>query len=142
MNDLIWSFAPWLIFLLATRITSLSGAIALGLVASLIVSARAFGHHRFHLLDGASLVYFIGLGVALEAVHPGSTQYWSRYAQAGAHAFLTLIVLGSVAIGRPFTESYAASRHPRRSGTPPASTPSTGRSPLCGVWRSCWERPL
>jgi hypothetical protein len=112
VNDLIWSFAPWLIFLLATRITSLSGAIALGLVASLIVSARAVGHHHFHLLDGASLVYFVGLGIALEAVHPGSTQYWSRYAQAGAHAFLTLIVLGSVAIGRPFTESYAREQTP------------------------------
>jgi len=113
VTDLIWSFAPWLIFLLATRITSLSGAVALGLVASLIVSARAFGHHRFHLLDGASLVYFAGLGIALETVHPGSTVYWSRYAQAGAHAFLTLIVLGSVAIGRPFTEPYARESTPQ-----------------------------
>ncbi len=46
-------------------------------------------------------------------MHPGTTVYWSRYAQAGAHAFLTLIVLGSVAIGRPFTEPYARESTPQ-----------------------------
>jgi hypothetical protein len=113
VTDLIWSFSPWLLFLLATRFTSFSGAVALGLVASLVVAARAFGHHRFHLLDGASVLYFTGLGLALEIVHPTSVIYWSRYAQAGAHAFLTLIVLGSVLIGHPFTESYARETTPK-----------------------------
>ena len=119
MTDLIWSFSPWLLFLLATRFTSFSGAVALGLVASLVVAARAFGHHRFHLLDGASVLYFTGLGLALEIVHPASVIYWSRYVQAGAHAFLTLIVLGSVLIGHPFTESYARETTPKEVwGTP------------------------
>ena len=27
MTDLIWSFSPWLLFLLATRFTSFSGAV-------------------------------------------------------------------------------------------------------------------
>ena len=119
MGDLIWSFSPWLLFLLATRFTSLSGAIALGLVAALVVAARAIGHHRLHLLDVASVLYFTGLGLALEIIQPTSVIYWSRYAQAGAHAFLTLIVLGSVAIGRPFTESYAKETVPKEVwGTP------------------------
>jgi hypothetical protein len=119
MTDLIWSFSPWLLFLLATRFTSFSGAVALGLVAALVVAARAIGHHRFHLLDAASALYFTGLGLALEIVHPTSVLYWSRYAQAGAHAFLTLIVLGSVAIGHPFTESYARESTPKEVwGTP------------------------
>jgi hypothetical protein len=119
MGDLIWSFSPWLLFLLATRFTSLSGAIALGLVAALVVAARAIGHHRLHLLDVASVLYFTGLGLALEIIQPTSVTYWSRYAQAGAHAFLTLIVLGSVAIGRPFTESYAKETVPKEVwGTP------------------------
>ena len=77
------------------------------------MAARAIGHHRLHLLDVASVLYFTGLGLALEIVHPVSVIYWSRYAQAGAHAFLTLIVLGSVAIGRPFTESYARETTPK-----------------------------
>jgi hypothetical protein len=119
MADLIWSFSPWLIFLLATRFTSLSGAVALGLVAALVVAARAIGHHRFHLLDVASVLYFTGLGLALEIIKPASVTYWSRYAQAGSHAFLTLIVLGSVVIGRPFTESYARETTPKEVwGTP------------------------
>ncbi|HEY5385492.1 MAG TPA: hypothetical protein VIJ56_09670 [Acidimicrobiales bacterium] len=119
MGDLIWSFSPWVLFLLATRFTSLSGAIALGLVAALVVAARAIGHHRLHLLDVASVLYFTGLGLALEIIHPVSVTYWSRYAQAGSHAFLTLIVLGSVVIGRPFTESYARETTPKELwGTP------------------------
>ena len=119
MGDLIWSFSPWLLFLLATRFTSLSGAIALGLVAALVVAARAIGHHRLHLLDVASVLYFTGLGLALEIIHPASVTYWTRYAQAGAHAFLTVIVLGSVAIGHPFTESYARETTPKELwGTP------------------------
>ena len=119
MGDLIWSFSPWVLFLLATRFTSLSGAIALGLVAALVVAGRAIGHHRLHLLDVASVLYFTGLGLALEIIHPVSVTYWSRYAQAGAHAFLTLIVLGSVLIGRPFTESYARETTPKELwGTP------------------------
>jgi hypothetical protein len=119
MGDLIWSFSPWVLFLLATRFTSLTGAIALGLVAALVVAARAIGHHHLHLLDVASVLYFAGLGLAVEAVNPANVTYWSRYAQAGAHAFLTLIVLGSVAIGRPFTESYARETTPKELwGTP------------------------
>jgi hypothetical protein len=119
VTDLIWSFSPWLLFLLATRFSSFSGALALGLVAALVVAARAIGHHRFHLLDAASVLYFTGLGLALEIVHPTSALYWSRYAQAGAHAFLTLIVLGSVALGHPFTESYARESTPKEVwGTP------------------------
>ena len=52
-------------------------------------------------------------------MRPTSVIYWSRYAQAGAHAFLTLIVLGSVVIGHPFTESYARESTPKEIwGTP------------------------
>jgi hypothetical protein len=119
MGDLIWSFSPWILFVLATRFTSLSGAVALGVFAALVVAARAIGHHHLHLLDVASVVYFAGLGLALEAVQPTNVTYWSRYAQAGAHAFVTLIVLGSVVVGHPFTESYARQTAPKELwGTP------------------------
>ena len=112
MTELIWSFVPWLLFLLATRITSFSGAVAVGMVAALVVASRAIGRHRLHLLDVASVVYFLGLGVILGVVHPGHLNFWSRYAQAGSHAFLTVIVFGSILVGRPFTESYAREATP------------------------------
>ena len=107
MTDLIWSFSPWLAFLLGTRVTSLYGAVATGVAVAAIVAVRAVARRRLHLLDVAGLCYFLALGVVLVAVHPGHLEFWSRYAQAGSHIALTLIVFGSIIIGHPFTESYA-----------------------------------
>jgi hypothetical protein len=107
MTDLIWSFAPWLVFLLATRVTSLYGAVAAGTVAALVVLARAIGRRRVHMLDAASAAYFVALGVVLVVVRPGHLDDWARYAQAGSHLALTVLVFGSIVLGRPFTGSYA-----------------------------------
>ena len=83
MTDLIWSFAPWLVFLLTERVTSLYGAVAAGAVAALIVLIRAIVRKRVHMLDVASPLYFAALGATLLVVHPGHLDYWARYAQAG-----------------------------------------------------------
>jgi hypothetical protein len=90
--------------LLGTRVTSLYGAVAAGVA---VVAVRAAARHRLHLLDVAGLCYFLALGAVLVAAHPGHLEFWSRYAQAGSHIALTLIVFGSILIGHPFTESYA-----------------------------------
>ena len=107
MTDLIWSFAPWLVFLLATRVTSLYGAVAAGAIAAIVMLLRAIGQRRVHMLDAASTVYFMALGAVLARVRPGHLDDWARYAQAGSHLALTLVVFGSIVLGRPFTESYA-----------------------------------
>ena len=52
--------------------------------------------------------YFGGLLALLAAIHPADIATWGRYAQAVAHGSLTVIVFGSILIGRPFTEPYAA----------------------------------
>jgi hypothetical protein len=113
MTDLIWSFSPWLAFLLGTRVTSLYGAIGAGLAVAVIVTVRAVARRQLHLLDVAGLCYFLALGAVLVAVHPGHLEIWSRYAQAGSHIALTLIVFGSILIGHPFTESYARHTTPK-----------------------------
>jgi hypothetical protein len=113
MTELIWSFAPWLAFLLATRVTSFYGAVAVGVAAAVVVVVRAVRRRRLHLLDVAGLVYFAALGAVLLAVHPGDPGTWARYAQAGSHTALTLIVFGSILVGHPFTESYARERTPQ-----------------------------
>jgi hypothetical protein len=107
MTDLIWSFAPWLVFLLASRVTSLYGAAAAGAVAAVVVLSRAIGQRRVHMLDVASAVYFVALGAVLIVVRPGHLDDWARYAQAGSPLALTVLVFGSIVLGRPFTESYA-----------------------------------
>ena len=83
MTDLIWSFSPWLAFLLGTRVTSLYGAVAAGVAVAAVVAVRAVARRRLHLLDVAGLGYFLALGVVLVAVDPGHLEFWSRYAQAG-----------------------------------------------------------
>ena len=107
MNDLVWSFSPWLVFLLASRFTTFSGAVALGFVAAVVVLVRAANEHRAHMLDVAGLCYFATLAVVLAVAHPGHIEVWSRYAQLGSHLVLTILVLGSIVAGRPFTESYS-----------------------------------
>jgi hypothetical protein len=112
MTDLIWSFSPWLVFLLASRFTTFSVAVALGLAASVVVLARAASGRRAHMLDVASLCYFVTLAVVLAIIHPGHIETWSRYAQLGSHLILTLLIFGSIVAGRPFTESYARKTTP------------------------------
>ena len=112
MTELIWSFSPWLAFLAGSRVTSLYGGVAAGAVAAAIVTGRALSRRRMHLLDLAGLGYFLVLGAVLVTIHPAHLDYWSRYAQAGSHAALTVIVFGSILIGHPFTESYARETTP------------------------------
>jgi hypothetical protein len=140
MTDLIWSFAPWLAFLLGTRVTSLYGAVAAGVAVAAVVAVRAVARHRLHLLDAAGLCYFLALGAVLVIVHPGHLEFWSRYAQAGSHIALTVIVFGSILVGHPFTESYARQTAPAAVWRPASSTRSTGASQRSGDWRS-WPGP-
>ena len=112
MTELIWSFAPWLAFLIGARVGSLYDAVAAGVGVAVVVTGRAIMRRRLHLLDVAGLCYFLALGAILIIIHPGHLDFWSRYAQAGSHTALTLIVFGSILIGHPFTESYAREKTP------------------------------
>lgn len=111
MTELFWSFSPWAIFLVGSRVSVWCG-IGLGLAAAVAVLVRAIARHDVHMLDVASTVYFAGLAALLAALHPSDLDTWGRYAQAGAHATLTLLVFGSVLVRRPFTESYARAQAP------------------------------
>jgi hypothetical protein len=97
MTDLIWSFAPWF----------LEDAVACAIVTAIVVLGRAAMHQHVHLLDVASIVYFVALFAVVEAANTSSQHDISNYAQAGAHIALTLIIFGSILVGHPFTESYA-----------------------------------
>jgi hypothetical protein len=119
MTELIWSFAPWVAFLLGVRVGNVYWGAGIGAAVAIVVLTRALSRHRAHLFDGIGVVYFVGLLVLLAVVHPGDVSTWGRYAQAVAHGSLTLIVFGSVLINRPFTESYAREQAPKEVwGTP------------------------
>jgi hypothetical protein len=112
MTDLIWSFSPWMTFLLATRFTNLYGGLAAGGLVALVVFIRAVARRKLHMLDVASMAYFLALAAAVVAIRPSDIDTWGRYAQAGSHGLLTLLVFGSVLVNRPFTESYAREQVP------------------------------
>jgi hypothetical protein len=112
MTNLIWSFAPWVTFIFASRFTNLYGALAAGGAVGLVVFIRAVHRKEIHMLDVASIVYFAALGAVVAAVRPSNIVTWGHYAQAGSHGILTILVLGSVLIGHPFTESYARHQVP------------------------------
>jgi hypothetical protein len=110
---LIWSFSPWVAFLLGVRIGGVYWGAAIGLAVALVVLVRAIGRHRTHMFDVIGVVYFGGPLVLLAAIHPSDIDTWGRYAQAVAHGSLTLIVFGSILIRKPFTEAYAREKAPR-----------------------------
>jgi intracellular septation protein A len=130
--DIVWSFAPWICFMVADRFTSLYGAVIVGLVAGAIVLGRAFWKHKVHMLDVISPAYFAALGAVVWAVHPSDIDTWGRYAQAGSHGLLTLIVFTSVLIRRPFTAAYARDRVPQKYWSSPTFMATNRR--LSIVW--------
>ena len=147
MTELIWSFAPWVAFLLGVRVGNVYWGAGIGAAVAIVVLTRALSRHRAHLFDGIGVVYFVGMLVLLAVVHPGDVSTWGRYAQAVAHGSLTLIVFGSVLINRPFTESYAREQAPKEVWAPPPSGRSTGRFPSSGGWpsslgRQRWPSPV
>ena len=107
MNNLIWSFSPWVAFLVGVRFGSVYWGAAIGIAVALVVLVRAISRHSVHLFDVIGVAYFGGLLALLAAMHPADIATWGRYAQAVAHGSLTVIVFGSILIGRPFTEPYA-----------------------------------
>ena len=61
----------------------------------------------------ASGACFLVLGAITLAVSSAYYAELAKYAQAGAHAALILIVFGSIVFGHPFTESYARLTTPK-----------------------------
>jgi hypothetical protein len=120
MTDMIWSFAPWMVFLAGVRVGNVYWGAGLGAVVAIVVLARALSRHKAHLFDYVGVVYFIGMLVLLAILEPHNIDTWGRYAQAVAHGSLCVIVFVSVLINRPFTEGYAREQAPKEVWGSPA----------------------
>ena len=114
MKNLIWSFFPWVAFLLGVRFGGVYWGAAIGLVVALVVLVRSIARHSTHMFDVIGTVFFGGLLVLLWAIHPSDIATWGRYAQAVAHGSLTLIIFRSILVGKPFTEPYAREQAPEQ----------------------------
>ncbi len=112
MTEMMWSLTPWLTFMTTSSLFNLRAGVAAGGLVALVLLARAVARKKVHMLDVASIGFFLALASALAIVHPDDIGVWSRYAQPGAHGLLTILVFGSVLVGRPFTEAYAREQTP------------------------------
>ncbi len=113
MNDMIWSFSPWIAFLMGVRFGNVYWGAGLGAAAAIVVLVRAVSRHRAHLFDYVGAAYFTAMLAVLAIVQPDNISTWGRYAQAVAHGSLCLIVFASILINRPFTEGYARQQAPK-----------------------------
>ena len=120
MTDMIWSFTPWISFLLGVRFGDVYWGAGLGAATAIIVLVRAISRHKAHLFDWVGAVYFAGMITLLAVLQPANISTWGRYAQAVAHGSLCLIVFASVLINRPFTEGYAREQAPKEIWNSPA----------------------
>jgi hypothetical protein len=120
MTDMIWSFAPWMAFLMGVRVGNVYWGAGIGAAVAIVVLARALSRRKAHLFDYVGVIYFIGMLALLAAIHPSDISTWGRYAQAVAHGSLCVIVFGSVLINRPFTEGYAREQAPKEIWNSPA----------------------
>lgn len=113
MKNLIWGFAPWIVYLIADSLASFPVAVGLAVVTAAAVLGRAVLRHDVHLFDVFGLVYFLVVASLLAVVRPDDFHQLERWGQAFSHGAFTLAILGSVAVGRPFTEAYARDSTPK-----------------------------
>ena len=92
-------FAPWLVFLTVTSATDWRYGLAAGLVAQ-IVAILATTPRRIGVLDGAMLVYFLGLGV-FALVEPSSPL--QHAVGIASMVWIAAVSAISILVGHPFT---------------------------------------
>lgn len=129
------AFAPFIVFAVLEKFIGPEA----GLVAAALVSAALLARDRFtageapKILELGALVLFGGL--ALIAVFAKSA--WSvAGVRLCVDAGLLLIVLVSMAVGRPFTLQYAREPVARGFWDRPHSSAPTPSSPRPGLWPS------
>ena len=70
MKNLIWSFSPWVAFLLGVRVGGVYWGAGIGLAVALVVLVRALSRHSVHMFDVIGVIYFGGLLALLAAISP------------------------------------------------------------------------
>ena len=107
MNMLL-GFVPFAVFAVLEHFTGLVLALALAAFASLVIIARDLLRRQSpKLLEIGSALIFGGLSLYAWWARPA----WSLFeVRLYVDACLLLIVLASVAMGRPFTQAYARER--------------------------------
>lgn len=114
-------FVPWIVFSVVAGPSTWMWAALAALLCSLILSVPSWRSTRsISVLDAAGLVFFGVLVVLALVLDRATLQPIEDRAQLLSSIVIAVVALGSLAVGRPFTEFYARQQTPREYWNSPA----------------------
>lgn len=114
-------FVPWIVFSVVAGPSTWMWAALAALLCSLILSVPSWRSTRsISVLDAAGLLFFSVLVVLALVLDRATLQPIEDRAQLLSSIVIALVALGSLAVGRPFTEYYARQQTPREYWDSPA----------------------
>jgi hypothetical protein len=117
-------FVPWIVFSVVAGPSTWMWAALAALLCSLILSVPSWRSTRsISVLDAAGLVFFGALVVLALVLDRATLQPIEDRAQLLSSVVIALVALGSLAVGRPFTEYYARQQTPREYWNSPTFKP-------------------
>ena len=107
-------FVPWIVFSVVAGPSTWMWAALAAFLCSLILSVPSWRSTRsISVLDAAGLVFFGVLVVLALVLDSATLQPIEDRAQMLSSVVIAVVALGSLAVGRPFTEYYAKQQTPR-----------------------------
>ena len=107
-------FVPWIVFSVVAGPSTWMWAALAAFLCSLILSVPSWRSTRsISVLDAAGLVFFGVLVVLALVLDSATLQPIEDRAQMLSSIVIAVVALGSLAVGRPFTEYYAKQQTPR-----------------------------
>jgi hypothetical protein len=104
-------FAPWIAWWVLAANDTYKEAALVALVLAFVLQLWGLAHGREpKILDLASIAWFVIIAIV---AFSASADDLGHYAQPASNAALTLIVLATILVGRPFTEEYARDTVPK-----------------------------
>ena len=107
-------FVPWIVFSVVAGPSTWMWAALAAFLCSLVLSVPSWRSTRsISVLDAAGLVFFGVLVVLALVLDSATLQPIEDRAQMLSSIVIAVVALGSLAVGRPFTEYYAKQQTPR-----------------------------
>lgn len=114
-------FIPWIVFSVVAGPSTWMWAAVTALACSVILSVPNWRLSRsISVLDAAGLLFFGVLVVLVLVLDRATLQPIEDRAQLLSSIVIAVVALGSLVVGRPFTEYYARQQTPRESWDSPA----------------------
>ncbi|GAA4920198.1 hypothetical protein EV188_10280 [Actinomycetospora succinea] len=126
-------FVPWIVFSVVAGPSTWMWAALAALVCSLVLAVPDWRNYRsISILDAAALLFFAVLVVLSLVLDRAALQPIEDRAQLISSVVIAVVALGSLAVGRPFTEFYAKKQAPKEVWSSP--TFKKVNRVLTGLW--------